>query len=46
MPADTRDLTIDGVCEALIAGAGRVDVLMINLAGTASGALVQDVEDE
>lgn len=44
--ADTRDLTINGACNTLVAEAGRIDVLMVNLAGTASGALVQDVEDE
>ena len=30
--ADTRDLTESGACEALIAEAGRVDVLIANLA--------------
>lgn len=31
--ADARDLTQAGACEALVAEAGRVDILVVNLAG-------------
>lgn len=44
--ADTRDLTAAGECEALVREAGRIDVLMVNLGGAASGGLVQEVEDD
>ena len=43
--ADTRDLRSPGACEALIAEAGHVDVLMANLAATFSGGLVCEIED-
>jgi 2-keto-3-deoxy-L-fuconate dehydrogenase len=44
--ADTRDLTVPGSCEALIAEAGRVDVLIANLAGpNFGGTRVADLDD-
>lgn len=44
--ADTRDLTAPGACEALIAEAGRVDVLIANLASpNYSGTPVTEVDD-
>ncbi len=43
--ADTRDLTASSAATDLIRQAGRVDVLMANLAETYSGGLVQEVED-
>lgn len=44
--ADTRDLTRPGACEAVIAGAGRVDVLVANLASSNySGRTVAEVDD-
>jgi len=44
--ADTRDLTVPGACEALIAEAGRVDVLIANLASeNFSGTPVTDLDD-
>lgn len=44
--ADTRDLTRPGACEALIADAGRVDVLIANLAApNHSGRTVAEVDD-
>ncbi|MEQ8483038.1 MAG: SDR family oxidoreductase [Pseudomonadales bacterium] len=44
--ADTRDLTQPGACEALIAEAGRVDVLIANLAApNHSGRTVAEVDD-
>jgi 2-keto-3-deoxy-L-fuconate dehydrogenase len=43
--ADNRDLTRDGACEALIDEAGRVDVLVVNLADPADASPVQDVTD-
>ncbi len=44
--ADSRDLRVDGACEALLAEAGQVDVLIVNLADPADQAQVQDVSDE
>ena len=43
--ADTRDLRLPGACEALIAEAGHVDVLMVNLAAKFSGGLVGETDD-
>lgn len=44
--ADDRDLRRPGACEDLIAGAGRVDVLIANLAApNHSGRTVADVDD-
>lgn len=44
--ADTRDLTQPGACEAVIASAGRVDVLVANLASpNYSGRTVSEVDD-
>lgn len=44
--ADTRDLTRPGTCEAVISGAGRVDVLIANLASpNYSGRTVEQVDD-
>lgn len=44
--ADARDLTRPGACEALIAEAGRVDVLIANLAApNHSGRSVAEVDD-
>lgn len=44
--ADTRDLTQPGACESLIEDAGRVDVLMANLASpNFSGRSVAEVDD-
>jgi 2-keto-3-deoxy-L-fuconate dehydrogenase len=43
--ADTRDLRAPGACEALIAEAGRVDVLMANLAGGTDRIAVLDTPD-
>lgn len=44
--ADTRDLTRPGACEAVIASAGRVDVLIANLASpNYSGRTVEEVDD-
>lgn len=45
--ADDRDLTVGGACEALIADAGEVDVLIANLAGpTFSGTATTALADE
>ncbi|MGE0861178.1 MAG: SDR family oxidoreductase [Gammaproteobacteria bacterium] len=45
--ADDRDLRIGGACEALIADAGEVDVLVANLAGpTFSGTATAALADE
>lgn len=43
--ADERDLTQAGACEALIADAGQVDVLIVNLADPAEALPVQDISD-
>ncbi len=44
--ADSRDLTRPGACEALVAEAGRVDVLVANLAApNFSGHPVEGVDD-
>jgi NAD(P)-dependent dehydrogenase (short-subunit alcohol dehydrogenase family) len=44
--ADTRDLTADGACQAVVAEAGRVDVFIANLASpNFSGTPVGDLED-
>lgn len=44
--ADTRDLTREGACEALIAAAGRVDILIANLASpNYSGIPATDIDD-
>lgn len=43
--ADVSDLRVQGACEALIAAAGRVDVLMINLAGKASGRPAEEIAE-
>ncbi len=44
--ADARDLTRPGACEALVAEAGRVDVLVANLAApNFSGQTVEAVDD-
>jgi len=44
--ADTRDLTRPGACEAVITSAGRVDVLVANLASpNYSGKTVAEVDD-
>jgi 2-keto-3-deoxy-L-fuconate dehydrogenase len=44
--ADSRDLTVDGACEALIDQAGDVDVLIANLAGpNSSGTAVTELDD-
>jgi len=43
--ADRRDLTAPSAAENLIKEAGRVDVLVANLAATFSGELVQQIED-
>jgi NAD(P)-dependent dehydrogenase (short-subunit alcohol dehydrogenase family) len=44
--ADTRDLTQPGACEALITAAGRVDVLVANLAApNYSGIPATDIDD-
>lgn len=45
--ADTRDLTRPGACEALIEEAGRVDVLIANLASeNFSGTPATDIDDD
>jgi 2-keto-3-deoxy-L-fuconate dehydrogenase len=45
--ADTRDLTEPGACERLIETAGRVDVLIANLASSNySGTLVTELGDD
>jgi 2-keto-3-deoxy-L-fuconate dehydrogenase len=45
--ADDRDLAVGGACEALIADAGEVDVLVANLAGpTFSGTATTALADE
>ena len=45
--ADTRDLTKPGTCEALIADAGHVDVLIANLASANfSGTPASELSDE
>ncbi|MGE0626063.1 MAG: SDR family NAD(P)-dependent oxidoreductase [Pseudomonadales bacterium] len=45
--ADTRDLTRPGACEALIAEAGRIDVLIANLASdNHSGTPVTGLSDD
>ena len=45
--ADDRDLTVGGACEALIADAGEVEVLIANLAGpTFSGTATTALADE
>ena len=43
--ADSRDLTVPSAAADLIREAGRVDVLMANLAATYSGGLVEEIED-
>ena len=44
---DTRDLTANGACEACIADAGRVDVLIANLASANfSGIAVTELDDD
>ncbi|MEM8562567.1 MAG: SDR family oxidoreductase [Pseudomonadota bacterium] len=43
--ADDRDLTQPGSCEALITEAGRVDILVVNLADPAEALPVQDIPD-
>jgi 2-keto-3-deoxy-L-fuconate dehydrogenase len=43
--ATTRDLRAQGACEALIAEAGHVDVLMANLAGGIDRIAVLDTEE-
>lgn len=45
--ADTRDLTAPGACDALIEEAGRVDVLIANLASpNFSGTRTEDLGDD
>lgn len=44
--ADSSDLTLEGACEALVGGAGDIDVLIVNLADPAEAAPVQEVGDE
>lgn len=45
--ADTRDLTAAGACAAAVAAAGRVDVLIANLAApTFSGIATVDLNDD
>jgi len=45
--ADTRDLTVPGACEAAVAQAGRVDILVANLAApTFSGIATTALADE
>lgn len=45
--ADDRDLRVAGVCEALVADSGRIDVLVANLAGpTFSGIPTTALSDE
>ncbi|MEM1156174.1 MAG: short-chain dehydrogenase, partial [Pseudomonadota bacterium] len=43
--ADGRDLTQPGSCDELIAEAGRVDILVVNLADPAEALPVQDISD-
>lgn len=43
--ADTRDLTADGACEALVAEAGDIDILIANLADPAEAKPVQELSD-
>jgi len=43
--ADARDLTVPSASGDLIRDAGRVDILMVNLAITYSPGFVQDIED-
>lgn len=44
--SDTRDLTVEGACESLIEEAGRVDVLVANLASSNySGISVTELAD-
>ncbi|MAI80463.1 MAG: short-chain dehydrogenase [Deltaproteobacteria bacterium] len=44
--SDTRDLTVEGACEAAVADAGRVDILIANLASeNFSGRAVTDLVD-
>ena len=43
--ADTTDLRVPGRCEALIAEAGKVDVLIANLAGGTTRIGVLDTDD-
>ena len=43
--ADERDLTQPGACEDLIADAGQVDILVINLADPAEALPVEQVSD-
>ena len=44
---DTRDLTVAGACEAAVAEAGEIDVLVANLASpTFTGIATQDPEHE
>lgn len=44
---DTRDLTVSGACEALIASAGPIDILIANLAGpNYSGRTVAELDDD
>ena len=45
--ADTRDLTVAGACEAAVADAGQVDVLVANLASPSfTGVAVTELNDE
>ncbi|MCZ6618464.1 MAG: SDR family oxidoreductase [Gammaproteobacteria bacterium] len=45
--ADTRDLTAPGSCEALVADAGRVDILIANLASpNFSGIPAHELDDK
>ncbi len=45
--ADSRDLTAPGACEAAVAEAGVIDILVANLAApTFSGIATTDLEDE
>ncbi len=45
--ADTTDLTAPGAVEAVVAGAGHIDILVANLAAPAeAGVLATDMDDE
>ena len=45
--ADTRDLTVPGSCEALVADAGRVDIFIANLASpNFSGTPAHEIDDK
>ncbi|MGR8919162.1 MAG: SDR family oxidoreductase [Gammaproteobacteria bacterium] len=45
--ADTRDLTVSGACEAAVAEAGQVDVLVANLASPSfTGIAATELSDE